>query len=1498
MSNYGQYYDSRNQGTNMQHSLNSNQQSTSNNAYMNPASYSGDMRQPPHSQYASSPYDWNKRDSQPSPTYADTLRQSQYQTDSLREGSVHNGSHQNRIQSRQYATEVAAGSATNSQYNSTAPNTQRLNHHGYASGLDSANVHGAVQHGRRESLTNGSQYLTQPITNTSQRVQSPVNQTGNQYGAGHSMNYPYNNEPPPVSAPQAPFPAATALAGAVNRRYHQSSASTGQSSVSPLMDNSRSSISAPQRTKSPYNHVPATVMDRPQPNNHPQTSYASSSHVNGDPGSNRPQSRNQNQTIRQQTATPPVKQNSHPVNRISTLITRTDADDNSQPQYATANERQGEMPGYIDPTQVFNPFHKEHEQRKREVARADAQAAAQKRKAAADAQGQRKAEADAQAAAKKKAEDEAEAAKQAKADQAASAQARAEEMARPAKKAANKRQSETQAQAANSVAPQASLTSEEEMAIEMKVMMEKMKDFRSKDPSMFQKLWDNMRGIPSPAIASAAPVQLSPPQLNQQTTLPPQPRPTPPPRSTAAPISTGPLFVASYTSVPRNPAPRGAATAANGYRVVVENNPENLPDLGRFPAERRIRGSYGKKNGPGTPAGQGITATVGLDGADTAPTASSASDTGLKISGPSLMSAAGKVPAQVLVPVSTPTATGKAKPAQSVDLSRGTIWPEDKRNALAAAAVSCLKDFAHKGYPGNAHIEITPTDIHAILEANPSYVDLCEILEKKGFRFHRGQLARQLLVNVPFLNGAPAPPKQQSTPPVTQATSQATTVGGHPPPVPGPSGGHVQPVPVPSAHPMTTNPVQPAIRFLPVPPPAQLRPLNNEQPMPKPEARVSLMQQSVPHPRHPRGQKFVPTRPEPPVGSKEAMARKRDLSELIDLTGLSDNDDYVLPKKQARVMRSPPATDAFQDYQTQMMPGAPVPMHQTFLSGPTHAAEPLRFHPGPHPGPPPPGPRDFQLPLENIPSRATAKPVVKSDFRYVKPIDRAEGLTKSSCDPKTVARDVLIASGRHPTERPLNAHMAGLLGRHIRIDSDLATFDWDAIDPGGPPMPQVEYADVAPRSPQYQFVQRVERDLQIRDQVSNGASSSSRKGMAGHGMSRSDKHLAKARLSNRAFVPFVPEPAPAPSTALPPPSLMANNSLVEASNSVVRRLSALRQSHSSGSASGVSKDPDRPSPQVSSNRPARGSNHTMVSHEAVIQPPGPRRGRPPGTTGKRIGRPPGAKNKTMSISAMQKAARQVTSVTLPSPSPSTSYLPIFKCRWKRCSAHLHNSETLHQHIRKVHGQPEENIGEYACWWRKCQFLKEDSEGMWQPVKTFPLLEDWIEHVDEDHIYPITRKQGDGPSTKHTGKPKELPYDLSRFRFVPPCASKTRTFSYLDPQTILTDKTRYLADENGQTTTPLISAQHNADLQPDTMALLAAEHDDSSAGAQRSFLKTHRDDKRIGPKAIAEETLRSLMHIKTNFGPGMGNEGCVLVRESVKNRLAQNPAIARVTEADD
>lgn len=1523
MSNYGQYFDSRNQGTGMHNSLNPNQQPTTDHAFMNQASYSDDVRQASQSQYGSSAYDWNTRDAQPSPTYANASRQSQYQTEPWSEGGTHNGSHEQRAPSNQYATQVNAGIGASGQYSPPAPNTQRLNHLAYASGLDSADAQGAVQHQRRESLTNGAQYLSQSVMNTSRRVQSPVNQQRNQYRASQAMSYPYHSENASVASTQTPVSAAAALAGAVSRRYPQSSGSVGQSSVSPLIENSRSLVPTPQRKKSPYNHGPAPVTNIRQAASLPQNKYSNTNHNSLEPPSHRPQSRNQDQNNHQTPTTLTSKQTSHTVNSISNLVTRPDPDDTSPTSYAASTtDARSEMPGYIDPTQVFNPFHKEHEQRKREIARAEAQAAA-KKKAEEEAQAvaQKKAEEEAQAAevaAKRKAEAEAEAARKAKAEQAALAQARAEGHARAPKKPANPRKSNSQGQAVSPALPQGSLPSEDEMANEMKLMMEKMKEFRSKDPSLFQKLWDNMRGVQSPAAPSPASVPLSSPQVAQQPLVPPQPQPMPQPASPQ--ISAGLLQPASNTPAPRNRAPKSTAiaAAANGYKVVVENNPEGLPDLGRFPAERRIRTSYGKKSNQDTPSSQPATTNeVAFGGSGPVSMVAPPPAVNVDASAPSW------IQAQAPVPGSTTAATDKAEPARLVVLSGerppkppsgSTIWPEDKRNALAVAAVACLKEFASKGYPGNADIEITPKDIHAILEANPSYVDLCEILEKKGFRFHRGQFASQLLANVPFLNGAPAPAKQQPTAPVTHSTKQMVSVAGRPPAPP--SDATVPPtapsnsVSAPPSHHPTGDLMQPGPGFLPAPPPNQTYALREGQPVIKPERPPLYMQPFVPNPKPPRVHKSLPTRPEPPVGSKEAMARKRDFSELIDLTVLSDNEDYVLSKKHARTENSSPARDSFQDIQTQMIPGPKVPTQRTFPSGPPQAVEPLRFHAGPPPGEypkPAPGRRLFPGQDGYVSVHTVSESVPPRLLVLAKPIDVAEGLTKTYYDPKTVARDVLIASGRHPTERPLNAHMAGLLGKNLDIDSDLTTFDWDAIDPGGPPLPQVAYVEVGGIPPQHKVKKRVGREAQVGAQAVNGASDW--KVTVGPSSS-SDKQSAKTRLANHTSVAL--QVAPAPSAAPPPApssSSIMSNPLRDASNSLVKRLAALRQSQPAESAAESSKTPERSSRAHSSAQP-ESSLHTssnqprpvvvvnMVSNDQSTVPRG--RGRPPklSSTGKRIGRPPGAKNKTMSISAMQRAARQVTSVTIPSPSPSSPHLPLFKCRWKRCSAQLHNSETLLQHITKLHGRVEDNVGEYACWWRKCQYLRADSDGMWQPVKTFPLLKDWTEHVLKDHIHTITRKQGDGPSTKHIGKPKKPSFDVSRFRFVPPFASKTRTFSYLDPQTILMDKARYLADEYGRNTTPMLSAHNNDDLAPDTMTLLPADHDTEDEAAQRSFLKTHRGDKRAGPKAIAEETLRALAEIKTNFGPGMGNEGCVLARESVKTRLVQNPAIVRITEADD
>lgn len=68
------------------------------------------------------------------------------------------------------------------------------------------------------------------------------------------------------------------------------------------------------------------------------------------------------------------------------------------------------------------------------------------------------------------------------------------------------------------------------------------------------------------------------------------------------------------------------------------------------------------------------------------------------------------------------------------------------------------------------------------------------------------------------------------------------------------------------------------------------------------------------------------------------------------------------------------------------------------------------------------------------------------------PVNVQAARRRSCYNPNTIARDVLISSGEHPTERALNAHLECLVDRFKHVDSrtDLNTFRWDLVDPSPP----------------------------------------------------------------------------------------------------------------------------------------------------------------------------------------------------------------------------------------------------------------------------------------------------------------------------------------------------------------------------------------------------------------------------------------------------------------
>lgn len=314
---------------------------------------------------------------------------------------------------------------------------------------------------------------------------------------------------------------------------------------------------------------------------------------------------------------------------------------------------------------------------------------------------------------------------------------------------------------------------------------------------------------------------------------------------------------------------------------------------------------------------------------------------------------------------------------------------------------------------------------------------------------------------------------------------------------------------------------------------------------------------------------------------------------------------------------------------------------------------------------------------------------------------------KSRYDSRTIARDVLLATGRHPDMRGLNAHLATmqkLLGQHggdmhggdgsgggLGSRSDLATIKWDVIDPEV----DEEQENANPRDSSPEEMSRKHRPVKSGSQM-----------------------------------PLAHSPGPALTQQHP-------------------RLGATDSSSTSNNAPRPSK-----------------SHHTSRSASATSTPAAANGDMPPvgysafrsyaedGTLIKKKGRPFGWKKSIHSREAQGLPPKSVTS--LPSRKKTATSTPtgsakkehvvlqpvyqVYKCRWQQCKAELHNFETLKKHIIKVHGLAREGDERFECWWKGCG-VEERAKGR---VLSFDGIEDWLAHVDEEHLAAVRWKLGDGP----------------------------------------------------------------------------------------------------------------------------------------------------------
>jgi hypothetical protein len=177
--------------------------------------------------------------------------------------------------------------------------------------------------------------------------------------------------------------------------------------------------------------------------------------------------------------------------------------------------------------------------------------------------------------------------------------------------------------------------------------------------------------------------------------------------------------------------------------------------------------------------------------------------------------------------------------------------------------------------------------------------------------------------------------------------------------------------------------------------------------------------------------------------TKEQMAKKRNFSDIVDLTLLDGDGDrpsanqHLDPLNKDKEVASQTNGSAFKRIE-----GSSGLFSSSFRLNQTRAE------------------KDPTIPdLHNLNRFKFTGQRVNSPLealRTAKVVDNLNGKLNSykrrKLNVKTLARDILISKGDHDTEAPLNWHLKDLLTefKAVSATSDLSTFRWDLVDPGGP----------------------------------------------------------------------------------------------------------------------------------------------------------------------------------------------------------------------------------------------------------------------------------------------------------------------------------------------------------------------------------------------------------------------------------------------------------------
>ena len=566
----------------------------------------------------------------------------------------------------------------------------------------------------------------------------------------------------------------------------------------------------------------------------------------------------------------------------------------------------------------------------------------------------------------------------------------------------------------------------EQIQAEMKAMIEKMREYKSKDPSGFSEIWEQFKKVQPPP----------PPRVASQT--PQTGKGSVPPGGTTGEQSA---LISPDASNPSFPSPIFGTMA----HPATGDSASGFPDLGKFPAMRRkTRNDKGvsraSRGGPAEspaatdtpqPATGKQTASAKAI-AHSQPAQTSPADAGAE-------SMRRAMQAFHNTPTPTPSSHQSSPPAPS---PRSPVWPEEKKPELAEVAKNFLE-----GLKSNKGKSISTTEIHMMLNQNPSYDQLCAMLSARGFQFSRTPLAELLLSVVPpskTTSGPDTPRKSRGRPRKDgTAVSPDHSLGQN-----NPKQAAVGPQKKKSS--ATGKSSSPQSNVVSHGLPILNGPSNVAPEYKSYYERMRMISGGSP-----------PSSTSPI--SKQQAARKRNFSEIVDLSQMSDDDEGQAKKQRAggdhagKEQALPPNTgsDLILTNADPNQNEPPVPIDPNLEQTSQQNNAPT--------GDLSSGAQDEQLAqFRHEDEGARTQREKLRNAVLVKPINMIEALQQRPINISTLARDILIAKGEHPTERPLNFHLRDLAMnfKSVTTKADLSTFRWDLVDPGGPPpgtvLPSVE----------------------------------------------------------------------------------------------------------------------------------------------------------------------------------------------------------------------------------------------------------------------------------------------------------------------------------------------------------------------------------------------------------------------------------------------------------